>query len=42
MPQHELKCNSHAKWMGKAQTISILDNELLETKNADGGEIVFP
>lgn len=28
--------------MGKAYTVFILDNELLETKNADGGEMVFP
>ena len=30
------------KWTGKAHTVSILDNELLETRNAEGGEMVFP
>ena len=35
--QCELKCNSHrhAKVDGES-TVSVLDNDLLETKNADG------
>jgi|UPI0000F4B072 hypothetical protein len=35
--QRELKCNNHrlAKVDGES-TVSVLDNDLLETKNADG------